>query len=134
MIPATRAKNVPTLPEIVTISRRLLMGSWTGVTTTLPVPCSYPFLAASTRAAEIADAGSPGRNTTPASAAASAARCMRRLLVQYHDRSMTAAASIANRSIAPAKITMTWPREPRGLAGGDSSVAVSARTDAIIVR
>ena len=46
---------------------------------------------------------------------------MRRLFVQYHDRSMTVAASRTNSSIAPAKMTTTWPR------GRASEPVVTAR-------
>src|SRR6187399_1912967 len=75
--PSARAKNEPMGPLMVTMRRRLFEGSLSGVTVTPPEPFVYPFLVASARADEYAVAGSPGRYTAPASAAASAARCIR---------------------------------------------------------
>ena len=73
------------------------------------MPSEKPFLTASALAVVYAVDGSPGSHTTPASAAASAARCMRWLTVQYQATSTTTAHSAMRAIIAPAKITMIWP-------------------------
>src|ERR1700690_1569929 len=66
----------------------------------------------------------------PASAAASAVRWTRRLLAQYQDTSTTIATMPSRATIAPAKITRTWPvwravrRFVRGIAVAGWSVLV----------
>src|SRR6266702_1374920 len=76
-VPSSLAKYVCTGPWIVTSSVRLFIKSCRGTTVTPPAPFVKPFFVASAYAALKAPAGFPGRYTTPASAAASAARCMR---------------------------------------------------------
>src|SRR6185295_822200 len=74
----------------------------------------------------------PGSHTTPASAAASAARCIRRLLVQYQATSTTTAHSAIRAIIEPAKITRIWPasrprrRGRRDAAAGRAGVVGSS--------
>ena len=84
----------------------------------------------------------PGSQTTPASAAASAARCMRRLLVQYQATSTTTAHRATSAIIAPAKMTSTWPRSravrvvrrrARRPAAGDAGSVVEGDITVLLV-
>ena len=81
---------------------------------TPPTESVNPFFAASAFAATSACCGLLGRKMTPASAAASAARWIRRFMDQYQAMSMTTAHSAMSATSAPAKITRTWPRDASG--------------------
>src|SRR5438876_184615 len=76
-VPSSLAEYAWTGPWIETSSMRLFIKSCRGTTVTPPAPFVKPFFVASAYAALKAPTGFPGRYTTPASAAASAARCMR---------------------------------------------------------
>ena len=69
---------------------------------------------------------SPGSQTTPARAAASAARCTFRLLAQYQETSTTTARMPTKTIVATAKMARTWPRWRRLAEGVVSRVGAAA--------
>src|SRR2546427_8272185 len=111
--PKSRAKNVLTGALAVTPRIRLFTASGAAVTTTPFVPFAYPFLVASASAAVDAPVALVGRYTTPASAAASAARCTRIMFTSNQAMSVTRPMKPKSAVSISATMTRVWPRSPR---------------------
>ena len=109
-IPNTFMKNVLTGAVMVTHRRRLFAGSCWVEMFTPAEPSVYPFWVAVARAVLNALPGAPGSQTTPARAAASAARWTRSVFAQYQLTSTTIAVIPVRTKMLMTNRTSIWPR------------------------
>src|SRR2546425_2153984 len=108
--PKRRAKNVRTGVVAVTLRMDPFSASGAAVTVTPLTPFANPFFAASACAAVTAPPTLPGRYTTPASAAASAARWIRIMFSSYQPISATSPMKPKSAVSMSATIARVCPR------------------------